>query len=419
MKEVTASIITIGDELLIGQTIDTNSAWIGRELNRLGIWLTRRVAIGDEQEEILRTLEQESTVADVILITGGLGPTDDDVTKAALCVYFDSELVLNETVLAQVEKRTARYGVEKLERNTAQALVPDRCDPLFNELGTAPGMWFEKDGKVYVSMPGVPLEMKGILKTRVLPRLLRYFKCPAILHRTIITTGVPESLLAEKLQGLEHSLPPHIKLAYLPGNGVLKLRLTARGNTEQRVAHELDQYAGALENLIPDAIIATEDLSLETLAGRVLKDHHLSVSTAESCTGGYVGHLFTSVPGSSAYYRGSVVSYTNDLKQELLGVPRAMLDERGAVSKEVVEAMLTGVIKKLHTDVGIAISGIMGPGGGSKEKPSGTVWIAAGNESSLFTRKLQLRYDRLQNIQLTGNYALILLMEAVKNMNKS
>lgn len=269
-----------------------------------------------------------------------------------------------------------------------------------------------------MAMPGVPHEMKALMKEQVIPRLSVHLKTSAILHHTIIVTGVPESKLAERLRGFEHSLPPHIKLAYLPGDGILKLRLTARGKMVQQVAHELDQYGGILKNLTDAYLIATDDLPLSAIVGEVLKEKGLTVGTAESCTGGYVGHLFTSISGCSDYYRGSVITYTNDLKENLLDVSGEILRSRGAVSEEVVRAMVVGVTTKLKVDVGIAVSGIMGPSGGSVEKPVGTVWLAAGNKDHLFTRELRLRYDRLQNIKLTGNYALILLLEALKSIGK-
>lgn len=419
MEDIKAVIITIGDELLIGQTVDTNSAWMAQRLNQAGIWLKRRIAIADEPDDILSTLEAESRDVDIILITGGLGPTDDDKTKAVLCTYFGAKLVLNEEILAHVAARVAHYNMPMLERNRQQAMIPDTCEPLFNKRGTAPGLWFKQGGKVYAAMPGVPYEMEGLMENEILPRLSQHFQTPDILHRTIITTGVPEALLAEKLSSLEQSLPPSMSLAYLPGNGILKLRLTTKGTMEQRLASELDQYGHALENLIPDAVIAGEDLSLQQLAGNALRKRGWTVATAESCTGGYISHLLTSVPGSSAYFQGAMVTYSNDLKQYLLGVPEEMLKENGAVSEAVVKAMLLGVTARLNTNAGIAVSGIMGPDGGMADKPVGTVWIAAGNKEHLLTRKLQLRYGREKNIEMTGNYALVLLLEAVKNSANS
>lgn len=418
MKEIKATIITIGDELLIGQTIDTNSAWMAQRLNEVGIWINKRIAIGDVAEDIINALDLESEEADIILITGGLGPTDDDKTKNVLCDYFDSELVLDEKILELIEQRISHHSAPLLERNRAQALVPHNSTPLLNGRGTAPGLWFEKSGKIYVAMPGVPFEMEGLMVKEVIPRLLEHFTIPAILYRTYITTGVPESVLAEKLNSLEMSLPAHIQLAYLPGNGILKLRLTAKGDEQQKISHELDQYGSVLLHSISDCVIAKEDISLPELAGGILREGGLSVSTAESCTGGYIGHLLTSVPGSSAYFSGSIVTYTNALKQALLHVPEAILTEKGAVSEEVVKAMLKGVILELKTDVGIAVSGIMGPDGGTVKKPVGTVWVAAGNGNFMLTRKLQLRYDRQKNIEMTANYALILLLDAIKNISK-
>lgn len=414
MKEIKATIITIGDELLIGQTVDTNSAWMARRLNQAGIWVRKRVAISDDPEDIFTTLETESREPDIVLITGGLGPTDDDKTKAVLCRFFGTALVLDDEILAHIESRIAGHNTALLERNRQQAMIPDKCKPLFNPRGTAPGLWFEKGNKVFVAMPGIPYEMEGLMEKEVLPRLLRHFTFPAILHRTVMTAGVPEAVLAEKLSDLEQSLPPSVSLAYLPGNGILKLRLTARGNVKQRVSNELDQYGTALENTIPEAIIAREDTSLQELVGKALKQNDWTVATAESCTGGYIAHLLTSVSGSAAYFRGAMVTYTYDLKHNLLGVSNDILQEKGAVSEEVVKAMVTGVVAKLDTDVGIAVSGLMGPQG-AEGKPVGRVWIAVGTKGFLLTRKLDLRYNREKNIEMTANYALLLLLEWINN----
>ncbi|HLR36637.1 MAG TPA: CinA family nicotinamide mononucleotide deamidase-related protein [Chitinophagaceae bacterium] len=418
MAEIKATIITIGDELLIGQTVDTNAVWIGQELNRIGVWVNRRVTITDEADAILNTLSVESENADIILITGGLGPTDDDITKTTLCQYFESEMILNKAVLKHVEERVKQSGSTLLQRNKNQAMVPTNCRVLFNERGTAPGLWFEKEDTVYVAMPGIPYEMKGLMMQRVIPEISERFSLPAILHRTQLVSGIPESVLAKQLEGFEQSLPAHIHLAYLPINGFLKLRLTAKGQIVQRIAHELDQYGMALENKVRDFLVAKKDISLQELLGEKLRKQNLRVATAESCTGGYIGHLITSVSGSSDYFEGAAVTYNNRLKQRWLNVPEKILMVHGAVSEEVVTAMLQGVLGYLNTDVGIAVSGIMGPGGGSEEKPVGTVWMAAGAIGNIRTRKLQLRYNRLKNIELTANYALLLLLEYLKDIDK-
>ncbi len=417
-KEVKVTLITIGDELLIGQTVDTNSVWMSQQLIAAGFWVERRIAIADDPLAIKNTLREESKSADVILMTGGLGPTDDDQTKGVLSDYFDAPLEWDEQVLEQVKKRLAHLGGTFLARNKEQALVPNKGQVLFNERGTAPGLWFDEKGTIFVAMPGIPFEMKGLMKDKVIPKLLTHFRTPAILHRTWIVSGVPESTLAESLRSFERSLPPHISLAYLPDNGMLKLRLTAKGSIKQKLAHELDQYGSSLENKVRKYLLIIGDIPLQKQVGEELRRKGLSVATAESCTGGFIGHLFTAVPGSSDYFQGAVVTYSNEMKHQLLGVSKNTLSKKGAVSEEVVRKMLEGVLKKLDTDVGIAVSGIMGPGGGSAEKPVGTAWIAAGNDRQLYTRKLQLRYDRKKNIILTANYALILLLEAIKDIGK-
>ncbi|HEX5554472.1 MAG TPA: CinA family nicotinamide mononucleotide deamidase-related protein, partial [Chitinophagaceae bacterium] len=320
MKQQTASIITIGDELLIGQTVDTNSAWMGHALNGIGIWVHRRVAVGDNREAILSALRAESRDADIILVTGGLGPTGDDITKAVLSEYFGSPLVENAEVLSHIKEMFASRDGGLLDRNLRQSWVPAACTVLANSRGTAPGMWFEAQGKVYVSLPGVPHEMQGIMTRQVLPRLNGHFALPAIVHRTLVTMGLGESLIAERLVTFEGALPSNIKLAYLPGDGLLKLRLTARDDVSQRTADELEQHFGVLREILADITVADEDMPPEQWIGRLLKDSGLTVSTAESCTGGLIAHKITSEPGSSAYFKGTVVSYANEVKRDVLGV---------------------------------------------------------------------------------------------------
>jgi nicotinamide-nucleotide amidase len=404
--KVVASIITIGDELLIGQTIDTNSAWMAQQLNAMGIWVHRRVAIGDVREAILEALDKEGAVSDIVLITGGLGPTADDITKPVLCEYFGGKLVRDEATYLQVMEFFESRGLPTLQRNVDQALVPDVATVLHNTRGTAPGMWFEKEGKIYVSMPGVPHEMKGLMSDYVLPRLQEYFQTPAIVHQTLLTSGMGESFIAERLTHFEASLPPHIKLAYLPSYGLLKLRLTAFGTDKLSTAAALSIYFHQLKELLADITVADEDLPIAEVLGKLLKEKGKTVGTAESCTGGFIAHNITLVPGSSAWYKGSIVSYANEIKSGLLGVKQETLQANGAVSEAVVREMAREALQQLKTDYIIAVSGIMGPDGGTPEKPVGTVWIAAGSAKEIVTVKHQLRYDRLNNIQMTAAYAM-------------
>lgn len=413
---VTASIITIGDELLIGQTIDTNSAFIAQELNKIGVWVRRRVAVGDVYDEIWNALDEESKQSDIIIITGGLGPTADDITKPLLCNYFGGKLVVNEEVLAHVkylfEKIYRRPG-PILERNLKQAEVPDVCTVLHNARGTAPGMLFHKDRRVYISLPGVPHEMKGLMTSEVIPRLLNEFRMPAIVHKTVFTAGQGESVIAELLKDFEPALPAHIKLAYLPNYGMVKLRLTAKGNSKAEVETELQPYFEKLQELVKEYLVTNEDEGLEIVVGKILKEKNKTMATAESCTGGYIAHLITSVAGSSAWYKGSVVSYDNTVKENLLGVQHETLMSAGAVSKETVIQMANGAVQTLKVDYALATSGIMGPGGGSEDKPVGTVWIAVASKEKTETLKLNLRFDRQRNIAMTAANALNFLRKFI------
>ncbi len=418
MQKITVSIITIGDELLIGQVIDTNSAWMAQQLNRAGVWVQHRVAVGDLRDDIWTALDEEGKRSDIILITGGLGPTADDITKPLLCDYFGGKMVLDEPTLQhvtylfeQVFKRTGPL----LERNRNQAMVPDVCTVLKNNNGTAPGMLFEKDGKIFISMPGVPHEMKGIMKDHVFPLLKQKFTLPYIAHRTLITFGIGESMLAELIKDWEEALPPFMKLAYLPNYGMVRLRLTANGEKEE-VDKTLDVEFAKLKVLVKDTLVTDEDITMQEVVGRLLKGQNKTISTAESCTGGYIAHLITSIPGSSAYFYGSVISYDNSIKQNVLGVKEETLTGAGAVSEETVTEMVQGALKVMKTDYALAVSGIMGPDGGTPEKPVGTVWIAVSDSKKTETRKLHFRFDRARNIELTATNALnILRLFILKN----
>ncbi len=408
------SIITIGDELLIGQVIDTNSAWMAQELNRSGFWVNRRLAIGDGRADILHALDAESAEADVILITGGLGPTADDITKPVLCEYFNTTLVVNEEALENVKNIFTKILHRPLiERNLKQAEVPADCQVLQNKRGTAPGMLFERNGKIFVSMPGVPHEMKGMMTDDVIPFLLKSLGRGFIAHRTLLTAGVGESFLAEHIQDFESGLPADMKLAYLPNYGMVRLRLTSSGTNSEKLESVIQQSFSDLKSRVSEWLVTDEDQPLQSVVGKILTARNQTVSTAESCTGGYVAHLLTSIPGSSAYYRGSIIAYDNEIKKNILGVNPGVLSSHGAVSEETVRAMVSGAMEKLKTDYALATSGIMGPGGGSAEKPVGTVWIAAGNRREIQTQKLWFRFDRQRNTELTAANVLNLLRKFI------
>lgn len=416
-ERVNASIITIGDELLIGQTIDTNSAWMAQELNKLGIWVKRRVAVGDVWDEIWHALDEESNQSDIILVTGGLGPTADDITKPLLCKYFGGKMVVNEGALQNVITIFEKYIKRPmLDTNLKQAEVPDVCTVIQNKRGTAPGMWFQKDARIFISMPGVPNEMKGMMTDHVLPRLPALFSLPAVVHRTL-TAGIGESYLAERIKDFETALPPHIKLAYLPNYGMVRLRLTGTGKNGPEITSEVDQRFTILQGLVRDVMVINEDKSLEEAIGILLAKQGKTVATAESCTGGYVSHLITSIPGSSAYFAGGVVSYANSIKESVLRVDPDILNTYGAVSEETVRQMANSVKELMKTDYAIAISGIMGPGGGTEEKPVGTVWIAVARSSETIAQKFQTRYDRERNIEVTAILALNMLRQSILREN--
>ena len=404
------SIITIGDELLIGQVIDTNSAWMAQELNKAGFWVKRRLAIGDGRNDILKALDEESGNADIILITGGLGPTADDITKPVLCEYFNTTLVINEEALENVKNIFIKILHRPLiERNLNQAEVPASCLVIQNKRGTAPGMLFEKSGKIFVSMPGVPHEMKGMMTESVIPYLRNRFGTNFISHRTLLTAGVGESTLADHILDFEVALPPEIKLAYLPNYGMVRLRLTANANQAGKLESQLDNLFSDLKSRVREWMVTDTDISLQEVIGKLLISRNQTLSTAESCTGGLVAQLITSIPGSSAYFRGSVIAYDNAIKIKILGVDPAILSSVGAVSEETVRAMLSGVIRTMGTDFAIATTGIMGPGGGTEKKPVGTVWIAAGNAHEIITQKLWFRFDRQRNTELSAANVLNLL----------
>jgi nicotinamide-nucleotide amidase len=414
MELLKASIITIGDELLIGQVIDTNSAWMAQQLNLSGITVSRRVAVGDEWNAIWSALDQELERADIILLTGGLGPTADDITKPLLCDYFGGKMISDPKVLAHVT-----YLFEKvlkrpmIERNIRQADVPDVCTVLHNRNGTAPGMWFEKNNRIIVSLPGVPHEMKGLMTEEVIPRLLQHFQPPVIVHRTLLTAGIGESFLAERIHAFETSLPSFIKLAYLPNYGMVRLRLSASGYERDIIEKTMEEQFIILQELVSDVLVTNRDESLDQVVARILLERGETLGTAESCTGGYIAHLLTSAAGSSRYFLGSIISYDNQVKEDLLEVPPATLESAGAVSEATVIQMVKGALSALKTDYVIATSGIMGPGGGSANKPVGTVWVAVGNQDEIITQQFHFRFDRRRNIELTATNAFNLLRKFI------
>jgi len=407
---IKASIITIGDELLIGQVIDTNSAWIAQQLNAIGIPVLRRVAVGDQWDEIWTALDEESKKAEIIFITGGLGPTADDITKPLLCKYFNGNMVVNKEALENVTHLFEKIFKRPItDRNIKQAEVPDTCKVIINKKGTASGMQFEKNGTLYFSLPGVPFEMMGMIEEDILPLLTSTYKLPHISHKTLVTYGIGESMLADMLQSFEGNLPSHIKLAYLPNHGLVRLRLTATGENKSLVENEVNTQFESLQDLVKDSIVTNEDDAMENVIGKMLLSRNQTVATAESCTGGYIAQLISSVPGASAYYEGSMVTYSYAAKEKSLKVKKSTLEAQGAVSEEVVIEMAKGLLNQLNTTYAVAVSGIMGPGGGMPEKPVGTVWVAIANDRKTTTKKFHFRFNRQKNIQLTAMNALNML----------
>ncbi len=408
MQEVTASIITIGDELLIGQTIDTNSAWISQELNKAGIWVKRRIAVGDLREDIMSVLAEEGRRNDLVVVTGGLGPTGDDITKPVLCEFFGSKMVTNEEARQNVINIFTSLKKPVTETNLRQAEVPDNCRVFQNKKGSAPGLWFEKDQTVFISLPGVPHEMKGLFADMI-PAIKEQFQLPVVSHRTLLTAGQGESTISDLLTRFEASLPPAVKLAYLPSYGMVRLRLTGKGDDESGLNSLLDGLFTNLRSEVAEWLVADEDISMSESLSRLLRSRKLTMGTAESCTGGYIGHLITSCPGSSEVYMGSLVCYSNPSKLDVLSVKKTTLEAFGAVSEETVTEMAAGAQRVLRSDYAIATSGFMGPGGGTKEKPVGNVWIAVAGKKGVMAQKRFFRFDRKRNIELTAHAALNML----------
>lgn len=408
-----AEIITIGDELLIGQVVDTNSAWMAQQLNLIGVNVYQITSISDDRQHILNALKDAAKRTDLIFITGGLGPTNDDITKKTLCEFFNTYLVFNEQMYLNIQSLFGSLNVVISDINKAQAEVPAICEPILNTCGTAPGMWFNENGKIFISMPGVPFEMKQMMELSILPRLKKEYTSDFVCHKTILTQGIGESSLAELIAKWENNLPSYIKLAYLPSPGIVRLRLTAKGFDERKITDEINRQVILLNKIIPDYIYGYDNEKLEAIIGELLKSKSKTLATAESCTGGYIAHLITSIPGSSNYFKGSVVSYANEVKINMLGITEDDLVKYGAVSEEVVKKMAIGVKKLLKVDFAIATSGIAGPDGGSNAKPIGTTWISIASESNLIAKMFSFGNNRERNIQKTAITALNLLRKEI------
>ena len=413
-NSVTAEIITIGDEILYGQILDSNAQWMSAELDDVGIHVKHRTTVGDNETDIIDALSTAGSRVNIVLITGGLGPTADDLTKPCLAKFFDVEIKLNENALAELQEIFDHIGREMTETNRNQVVLPTNCEYVSNTLGTAPGMWFDENDTIFVSMPGVPFEMKKMMEAIVLPKLQDRFHTPVVVHKLIKTIGIGESWLADKIHEWANHMPDNIKLAYLPSLGQVKLRLTSVGNDIDQLRADINQ---SIEDLKPYAgkyIYGYDSDTIEQVVGQILKSKNLSIATAESCTGGYLAHMITSVPGSSTYYKGSILAYANEIKTAQLGVSPATLETFGAVSEETVIEMAQGVRRAMSTDVGISTSGIAGPDGGTADKPVGTIWIAIVTPDTTVAKKLALYKDRKLNISATAVAALAMAWQTLK-----
>ena len=414
MKKILAEILTIGDEILFGQITDTNSTWMSKELDELGIRVIRKTTVGDNETDILSAFIEAESRAHLVLITGGLGPTNDDLTMPMLARHFESNIVKNQEVEDHVRHIFESRGMAFTEMNKRQALVPEAATVLHNVNGTAPGTWYEREGTVFVSMPGVPHEMKQLMKDHVLPKVRAFFHTPVIYHKLVKTVGIGESFLADKIKDWEASLPEHISLAYLPSIGHVKLRLTATGTDREQLADEVQTLIDQAMPIMGKYVYGYNGTTLEEAVGQLLLEQKQTIALAESCTGGYVQHKLTTIPGSSAYFQGGVVPYHNDFKMDLIGVKEETLVTHGAVSEETVREMAEGVRKRFNASIGAATSGIAGPGGGSEEKPVGTVWIACSNGKQTIAKKLNLTKNRKLNIELSQISLLNLVRKSLK-----
>ncbi len=409
-----AEIITIGDEILIGQIVDTNSAWMATELSKVGVRVKQITSISDDAEHIVNALNEAQKRADIILITGGLGPTKDDITKYTLAKYFNMPLRLDEATLAHVKHFFDRINRPMLDSNIKQAEVPDGCTVITNKHGTAPCMWFDYNNKIIVAMPGVPFEMKYLMQDEIIPRITAKFSLPTIVHQTILTAGLGESFLAQEIADIEDALPKYIKLAYLPKLGQLRLRLSATGNDETKLRAEVASFTNQLVERLGKYVIQTDDVPFEKAILDIMAENRLTLSVAESCTGGYISHLFTQHAGSSAVFQGGGVTYSNELKKLILGVKESTLLAFGAVSEATVKEMALGALKNFDTDYAIAVTGVAGPDGGTAEKPVGTVWIAVANKNGIEAKLYNFTSMRTQNIERSAVAAFTILFAQLK-----
>ncbi len=412
-----AFIINIGDELLIGQVTNFNASWMAEQLNISGIDVIRINVISDKETEIINALNEAELIADIILLTGGLGPTNDDITKKTLCKYFKTKLVFDEQTFNDISALFIKRGFAMSERNKEQAEVPACCTVIRNNEGTAPGLWFEKNGKIFIATPGVPFEMKAMMSNSIIPMLEKKMSGDVIVHKTILTQGVGESFLADMIIEWGNNLPKNIRLAYLPSPGIVKLRLTARGENKKTLSTSIKNEVKKLHEIISKYIYGYDSETLEEIIGKLLIEKSKTVVTAESCTGGYIAHTITKVPGSSAYYKGSVIAYSNDIKENILGVKHKTLMQHGAVSEETVREMAENARTKLNADYSIAVSGIAGPDGGTAEKPVGLIWIAFSSAKKIVTKKFQFGNNRMVNIEIITATALNMLRKELLVIN--
>ena len=408
-----AEIITIGDELLSGKTINTNAAFIAGNLLGSGITTRQITVVGDSKSAIIQALTRALKNHDIVILTGGLGPTNDDVTKLSLAEFFESDLVSDPQVLKDVEEFFLKRNLGLTEKNRNQALVPAKAKIIRNRYGTAPGMWFDANEKIVIALPGVPFEMKNILEFEIIPRLKNRFSGTCVVQKTVNTLGIGESFLFDKLADWETNLHPQIRLAYLPAAGIVKLRLTAKGQNEEFLNSIVEAEIQKLEPLISKYIWGFDNDTLEGICAALLLQKKQTLTTAESCTGGYLAHKITALPGSSQYYKGSIIAYSNALKTKLLNIPESEITGYGSVSKQVVELMAINGCKAMQSDYCVAISGIAGPGGASIEKPLGTVWIAVAHNENVISAKFQFGDQRHTNIVRSAVAALGMLREVL------
>ena len=412
----TAIIVTIGDELLIGQVIDTNSAWLGEKLNALGITILEKVTVSDTPLGIMKVLARASSSSDIVILTGGLGPTKDDITKKVLAEFYGDKMVFDQDTYRRIMKLFERWGKSTTEAHKEQCYMPSSASLLANNMGTAPGMMFTKKDHLLISMPGVPYEMKYLMDKYVLPHLAENYLGSAIVHKTIQTAGEGESRIADRIQPIIDTFPSHLSMAYLPNLGKVRLRLTASGTNKNELQSEVNYYSNLISEELGDLVFGFDHDNLVTAIGKLCLEKNITIGTAESCTGGKVASMIVNESGSSAFYEGSLITYSNELKMKKLGVKTETLKSYGAVSEETVKEMVTGSISALHVDVTVAISGIAGPTGGSDEKPVGTIWMACGNKSRVVTKLIKAGKNREKNIEYASNYALDLMRKFLSTL---